>query len=182
LIELSGNLAGTSSGLVTATSNCIVRGRIINRFQGNGAQIEGGSGNRIEGTYIGTDATVTTALANLICGVAIFGASGNNTIGGIMPEHRNIISGNMLHGVQVSLGSLGGNAILRDYIGLDVTGRAVLGNSDLGVYLGAPNDTVGGFIPEARNVISGSGSYDIYVAESSNGRLLASRACFRLAG
>jgi len=170
LIELSGNLAGTSSnGLAITGGNCVIRGLIINRFQGNGVQISGGSGNRIEGNYIGTDQTGTTSLPNTICGVAIFGASGNNTIGGTTPATRNIISGNILNGVQISVGSAGGNRVSGNYIGLNAAGTAVLRNSASGVYIDAPNDTVGGLVAGERNVISGNVSQGIFIGPSGSG-------------
>ena len=55
----------------------------------------------IEGNFIGTDATGTVALPN---GASGFGgivllAGENNTIGGMTPAARNLISGNIGDGV-----------------------------------------------------------------------------------
>lgn len=68
LIELDGTLAGLANGLKITAGNSTVRGLAINRFQYNGIGLESGSGNVIEGNYIGTDSTGTQDLGNGIGG------------------------------------------------------------------------------------------------------------------
>src|SRR5262249_11328817 len=65
IIELSGASAGDfADGLDIAASDCLIKGLIINSFSGAGVVISSqlivdfqANGNRIQGNYIGTDAT-----------------------------------------------------------------------------------------------------------------------------
>jgi parallel beta-helix repeat protein len=111
----------------------------------------GGSGNVIEGNYIGTDITGTQALGNQDGGVGLGGT--NNIVGGTTAAARNIISGNQtgFFGGSVTLGGgATGNLVEGNYIGTDLTGEVALGNGT-GVFFGAAsNNTVSG------NVISGT--------------------------
>ena len=80
-------------GLVITAGGSVVRGMVINRFNGMGIYLSGRGGNVIEGNLIGTDVTGTLALGNLYQGVFIDG-SPLNTIGGTTARARNVISGN----------------------------------------------------------------------------------------
>ena len=63
-IELSGASAGTGAiGLNLSASNSTVQGLVINRFGGDGILV-GGSGNIIQGNYIGTTADGSAAAGN----------------------------------------------------------------------------------------------------------------------
>src|SRR3712207_9101546 len=64
--------------------------------------------SRIEGNYIGTDASCTQDLGNSFKGVRIDGAP-DNTIGGTMSGARNIISGNNGSAVFIGGASATGN-------------------------------------------------------------------------
>src|SRR5262249_39284813 len=58
-IELNGINAGASvNGLTISADNCSIKGLVINRFQGNGIQINSNF-NTIQNCYIGTDLTGT---------------------------------------------------------------------------------------------------------------------------
>ncbi len=82
---------------------------------GGGITIFLGTGNRVEGNFIGTDETGSLDLGNVSVGVTIF-ASPNNTIGGIAPGAGNIIAYNGEAGVWVREGTSTGNAILSNSI------------------------------------------------------------------
>ena len=57
------------------------------------------------------------------------------------------------------------NRVLGNYIGTDVTGTAALGNGADGVLLsGAVNNTIGGTVAGAGNVISGNGRIGVYLS------------------
>jgi hypothetical protein len=132
LIELDGTAAGVGAdGLVITAGASTVRGLVINRFQGKAIALTMGGGNRIEGNYLGTDSSGTTALGNLR-GVSIDG-SANNTVGGTTPASRNIISGNSGNGVYIV--NAGDNMVVGNYIGTDVTGTQALPNHN-GVFIG----------------------------------------------
>src|SRR5262249_21651547 len=84
-------------GLVITGGGSTVRGLVINGFSGNGVTLRGGSGNVLEGNYLGPDVAGTSAVGNADCGLLIDG-SANNRIGGTTSAARNVISGNPGHG------------------------------------------------------------------------------------
>ena len=180
IVELDGSNTGTGSiGLEITGGNSTVRGLVINRFNGSSQssaiELNGSGGNVIEGNYIGTDVTGTTALTNakLISvsypgfGIVIYSSSGN-TIGGTAPGSGNLISGNQ-RGIVIEGASATGNLVQGNYIGTDVTGTVALGNGwwqdyygtvmyfgSYGVFVHASNNTIGGTSAGARNIISGN--------------------------
>jgi CSLREA domain-containing protein len=171
---------GNGNGVYVLAANNTVGGKALgagNVISGNilnGVAIAGHTvtGNRIEGNYIGTDPTGSMALGNaahgvvigvFASGVGIIGAP-DNTIGGTTPGTRNIISGNALNGVEINGATSTGNQVQGNYIGTDVTGTADLGNGFFGVRIsGAFNNTVGGMIISACNVISGNNHDGVHI-------------------
>ncbi len=124
--------------------------------------------NLVQGNYIGTDPTGTVAVANGGSGVYVgpypcddtegpgIEYSTNNTIGGTAPGSGNLISGNVSDGVTIYDYSSAGNVIQGNLIGTDVTGTIDLGNGGAGVGDHGSDNTVGGTVPGARNVLSGN--------------------------
>jgi titin len=114
-----------------------------------------GSGNLIQGNFIGVDATGALASSSFR---GVFVDSRNTTIGGTTPQARNIISGHATDGVIVvgdgrtsTLVQVQGN-----FIGTDPTGTVGVGN-DLGVdVFFAIGTTIGGTGSGTRNIISGN--------------------------
>ena len=93
----------------------LVRGNLISGNVGTGVLIVGSPGtvnNRVEGNFIGTDVTGTTALGNTDDGVFI--SLANNTVGGTTAGAGNVIAFNVGAGVAVSSGN--GNDILSNFI------------------------------------------------------------------
>jgi hypothetical protein len=79
IIELDGSLASSGDeGLTISCGRSTIRGLVINRFGGNGIELTIRDANIIEGNYIGTDVTGTTAIGN---GHGIYVVSGGNRIG-----------------------------------------------------------------------------------------------------
>ena len=115
----------------------------------------------IEGNFIGTDPTGTVAVGN---GAGVIVSTSLNTIGGVTPEARNVISGNHF-GIRFlelefldlqPLTTL--NVVSGNYIGLNAAGNAKLGNV-VGIdFDGGTDHLVGGDQPGTRNVISGNGT------------------------
>ena len=75
-------------------------------------------------------------------------------------------------GVGIELES-NGNVVVGNFIGTDATGTTALGNDDYGVVIGrsnpaASNNTIGGTVPSARNVISANSSGGIGIYGSGN--------------
>lgn len=164
-VEIDGRDAGPVSGLTLAAGGSIVRGLVINRFEGPGISILGPGNNVIEGNYIGTDGRGIADLGNLD-GIHIDN-SPDNTIGGIAVGSRNLISGNGMesrsapredggYGVYISGGGSVRNRVIGNFIGTTANGTGPLGNAVAGVQISnAPGNQIGGLTPESRNVISG---------------------------
>src|SRR6185436_20383658 len=100
IIELDGSLQPDGNGLVISGGDSTVRGLVINSFRFNGIVIDTKGGNRVEGCYIGTDATGTVARANGADGSNV--SVSNKTIGGATAAARNVLSGNKESGIDIS--------------------------------------------------------------------------------
>jgi CSLREA domain-containing protein len=155
MLELNGTNAGAGTdGLTITAGSSTVRGLVINHFAGDGIELATSGSNAIEGNYIGTDVTGATDAGNAMAGVRISGSS-NNSIGGVTPMTRNLISGNSSYAVWISGGSATGNQIRGNILGTSAAGTAKLPNL-AGVLITGGNNTVGGTSAEARNIISGN--------------------------
>jgi titin len=111
-----------------------------------------GNANLIQGNYIGTDKSGTSAVSN---GTGIFGGL-NSMIGGLTTTlgtgAGNLISGNTGYAID-RLSNL--NLVAGNLIGTTPSGLAALGNQ-FGIHINGNNNTIGGITPEARNIISGN--------------------------
>jgi titin len=130
--------------------------------------------NKVIGNYVGTNAEGTLPLPNGRFGVAASLGAKDNLIGGTTANERNVLSGNGYSGVQLQDAGTTGNAVLGNYIGIDATGTAALGNETLGVavFLGSTNNTVGGTMPGSRNVVSGNGKDGIGFWSASGNQIV----------
>jgi hypothetical protein len=133
-------------------------GNVIASY-GSGVEIYG-SGNVVQGNFIGTNAAGTAALGNAT-GVLLSNnnlTGNNNTIGGSAPGAGNLISGNSGDGIRLSPGS--GNLIQGNFIGTDVKGTGDLGNAGYGISMSvnSSNNTIGGTIAGQGNIIAFNGS------------------------
>jgi hypothetical protein len=169
---IAGNYIGTdyigsldqgngASGIYITTSSNVIGGtlpaarNVISGNNNHGIFIDGvgATGNQIQGNYIGTVADGNADLGNSQNGVWIKSGS-NNTVGGTATGARNVISGNSDNGVRISDGGTN-NPVAGNYIGLDVTGTAAIGNTSSGIeIMNSPTNPVGGTSLAARNVIS----------------------------
>ncbi|MCH8063946.1 MAG: S8 family serine peptidase, partial [Chloroflexi bacterium] len=91
---------------------------------------------------------------------------GDSTVRGLVINRFNSEFGN-----NILLRSQGGNVIEGNFLGTDVTGTVGLGsvglaNGGSGVYIGSPNNLIGGTSAAARNVISGN-RFGVRHAEST---------------
>ncbi len=122
------------------------------------------NGNLIQGNFVGTDRTGTTALG---FSTAVFLSSGaiNTQVGGLTATPGtppgNVISGSRAGGGSGS-GIVIGNGVSNNFvqgnlIGTDATGTQPLGNGLDGIQISGTNNTIGGTDPMARNVISANG-------------------------
>ena len=184
-----GNGIAISGG---ATSNSIGNGlaggrNIISGNSSAGISIAGigTNSNVVFGNYIGTDATGTQALGNgtvgvpaVSQGILIFNGPQNNYIGtngdGVNDANEgNLISGNLSDGVKIQAAN--NNVVAGNFIGVDATGTAALGNGRYGVFIlqGSTGNRIGTNADGQsdtleRNIISGNGSSGILLDQSSS--------------
>lgn len=171
-VDATGTVAigNTGSGLnfFGTANNNQVRANVISGNGLNGLVLGGSTHtNTIEDNLIGTNATGTAAIGNTASGIRI---GGNNNL-----IQDNTISGNLQHGVHLTGSGAFNNVLLRNYIGVNSTGSAALGNQIQGIQIngGANNNRIGnslGIDFSDRNVISGNGANGILItgATSSN--------------
>jgi parallel beta-helix repeat protein len=140
-----------------------IRGLVLNRQPGGTTAIYLGSngGNTIAGNFIGTDVSGTLNRAN---NQGIQVSSDGNTIGGVTPAARNVISNNVT-GVEIDGNN---NVVAGNLIGLDRRGLNNLQSFSSGVYVKTgTGNMIGGTAAAARNVIVAR-SYGIRIFSDSN--------------
>ncbi|HEX7576840.1 MAG TPA: M12 family metallopeptidase, partial [Verrucomicrobiae bacterium] len=127
---------------------------------GYGIAMGGVNGNVIQGNLVGTDFSGTTALANGFAGVAMWGGSTDNLVGGVSAGTGNVISGNGTYGVYIADAGTTGNLVQGNTIGADSTGTNALGNAFANIVLqsGASANFIGGAGAGAANIIAFSGT------------------------
>ena len=106
-------------------------------------------------------------------GIVIHSAS--NTIGGIPAStNRNVLSGNVSHGVFITFGG-GFNTLSGNLVGTDPTGTSAMPNGPFGATAGifilsSSNNTIGGTQGAAtRNIISGNNGNGVTISGASGG-------------
>ncbi len=145
LVETPDNTIGGT----TAGARNVVSGNNL-----NGIVISGPTAcrNVVQGNYVGPNSDGSPGLGNQT-GISIWQAP-QNTIGGTIPGAGNVSSGNF-GGICISGTAAHGNVVQGNFVGTDVTGASGVGQQYGGVCLtNAPNNTIGGTDPGARNVIS----------------------------
>jgi hypothetical protein len=149
----------------------IVERNIISGNEAHGINFfgSGSSGNRVEGNYIGIDITGTIDFGNAQDGVRFDGAP-DNFVGGLTASPGtppgNIISGNDRFGVFIVNTGAFGNQLKGNLIGTDALGTVAIGNSNSTVLITrSSNNTIGGIIDSARNVISGNHGPGVRIKE-----------------
>ena len=174
LVELDGSeRGGTYFGfsLMSGSNDSTIKGLAVNSFDNSDALHIESENTKIQGNFIGTNISATSAKPN---GVGLNGTGGssfgeNALIGGLSPEDRNIISGNSVGTTATGSYPSNGWIIQGNYIGLGANGVTQIGNSsppplgpgalsigrNSGVVVGGPQ--VG-----ATNVISGNKSFGIF--------------------
>ena len=172
-VEIRGFTTSFTYGLELNSANNTVKGLIINGFSGTlsaGIMITGASatGNTVTGNYLGTDYSSTAAVANYI-GVAIGAGAQSNTVGGTSVAERNVISGNSTYGSEIKDSGTDLNVVKGNYIGTDRLGTTAVANGTGAIiWAGAANNTIGGNAVGEGNVISGSTSNGLIIANSGS--------------
>lgn len=162
------NLTPTdNSALIVAANDSTVRGLIFDKaalavdsgLPGVAAIAVEGTNDRVEGNFLGTNATGTGYASNLP-GTGVTVAGTGDTVGGLDPAARNLIAAAGAYGAVEILGSQ--NVVEGNFIGTDATGTIALASGNNGGTAGvalessASNNTVGGTAAGAGNVISGN--------------------------
>ena len=132
-VVLSGANLGNPAILISGTgAGSTVRGLVINGGFGEAFLSDFSDGDTLAGCFIGTDVSGTAAVPN---GQAVHAVLAPNfRVGGPSPADRNLISGNSVSGITVSISA--DTLIEGNLIGTDITGAARLGNNADGIFVG----------------------------------------------
>ncbi len=166
-------LANGSNGVEVQSINNTIGGTIYNdrNFlsgnKGDGLILDSAaSSNQVLGNFIGLGLNGTTSLGNSSNGVEVQSIS--NTIGGTASGAGNVLSGNSTDGLVLD-SSATGNVVLGNYVGTDYTGKFPAGNGLDGIGVSGNNNTLGGTVSAARNIISGNTNSGIVIAGGVTG-------------
>jgi titin len=129
---------------------------------------QGANGNVIQGDFLGTDLTSTLAEPNGFGGAVVAAGAAGNFF------YSNVMSDNAVYGLVLSDPGTVGNTAAGNLIGVGKTGVAMAnGFGGVGFGNGASNNTLGGAVPGAANVISSNGYDGVYVGGAgTTGNLL----------
>lgn len=155
LIEINGNNRNNLTVLRLAAGESTVRGLALYGWRVSGIHVVTNGNSVVEGCFIGTDASGTNTPS--ASGEAIFidNTSGNR-IGGTTPGQRNLIArGGGTARILIAGPGASNNVVAGNFIGTDRAGTTLLGSVDL-IISNAPNNLIGGLVPEARNLIGGT--------------------------
>jgi len=164
-VECPGNIIG---------GNVLRSGNVIS---GNGSGMlmfgDAASNNVVSGNVIGLAASGASALPNLGSGIGI-AAAPRNTVGGVGPFDRNVISGNNASGAYINGAGASGNRFFGNWIGMDASGSNAVGNAGGGIYIyGAASSVIGSAATGAGNTIGGNMKVGLSVGDSgANGTLV----------
>jgi hypothetical protein len=158
----------TIGGTVPAARNVIVSTIFLS-----------GTGNVVEGNYIGTDITGTIALGLNGVAVGVDLTGGSNTIGGTAPGAGNLISGTQCIGIFIHGAAAAGNVVEGNLIGTDASGAAPLGNgfgfnpsnyvlAGVTISQGASGNTIGGTAAGAGNTIAFNAGAGVAVVDNNS--------------
>ncbi|EHR72505.1 hypothetical protein BurJ1DRAFT_3700 [Burkholderiales bacterium JOSHI_001] len=168
---VTGNLIGTDGD---GSNDAAERNVIAANVTGVALVNSEVSGNTVAGNYIGTDASGTLDRGNSSAGVLLQGGANGNTVGGSLAVQRNLISGNGQDGIRVVDEASDGNLLRGNWVGVNATGTATLGNDGDGIFInaGADNTVVGGSGAAEGNWVAGNGIVGIEVDGASTGTVI----------
>ncbi|MBC7899904.1 MAG: carboxypeptidase regulatory-like domain-containing protein, partial [Saprospiraceae bacterium] len=128
-VRANGTGGGNYFGVNLSSTNNIVGGPAENRnaISGNTFGVLAlTQNNTVEGNFIGTSASGTTAIGNLF-GISLL--TNNTTI------RNNVVSGNSAIGIHLPTGATNNNLIENNLIGLDASGVNPIANGAEGIYI-----------------------------------------------
>ncbi|MEZ5729479.1 MAG: hypothetical protein R3E48_16705 [Burkholderiaceae bacterium] len=168
-IQVAGGSSSNTVGGTTAAAANIVAG---NAFAG--IELNSGSGNVVQGNYVGTNPAGAAALGNGNAGIFLINGTSSNTIGGSVAGARNYVSGNQ-NGILVQGTGTTNNVIQANYVGTTPDGLSALANTFDGIRIdsGATSNTIGGSVAGMGNVVSGNGQEGIEIGgEASDNNVI----------
>lgn len=158
-IAISGGFNGGVLQVSSTAEFCELIGLCIYHSSTHGISVSGDHCT-IRSCYIGTDLTGRLARPNAGDGINANNAD-SLTIGGIDPKDRNIVAGNLGHGIYVYFG--GGITITNLLCGLGTDGSTSIPNGGYGVYVTTCGEVaIGTAGVPVKTVVSGNASYGIY--------------------
>lgn len=163
-----GGVSVVNSDHVAIGGTATGAGNLISGNGGSGIELFGSGSTQCQilGNLIGTDVTGLACAANAL-GISIAGGASNNDIGTASPGARNIISCNLLEGINIDNATSQSNRVVNNYIGTDLSGTQDLGNAAFGIYVSYAQGTViGGTSQLEGNIISGNDIYGLYIWEA----------------
>ena len=168
-VVISGGAFGNFIGGTDAETRNLISGNDVDDGIGVLIRDAGTTGNVVEGNYIGTEPAGNDFISNNVGVVITLGAFGN-VIGGLALEARNVISGNLDVGVEISGTGTMGNLIEGNYIGTDGAGGIGLPGlpnlSGVRIDSGASENVIGGTEAGAGNLISGNINNAITISDT----------------
>ena len=168
----TGAIANTFAGVyvLNGASNNSIVANVISGNVGEGLRLAGTgtSGNNLFGNRIGTIPDGNSALGNGFAGVTLFGGTTSNQVGGVLPEQRNILSGNGTVGLVFGDAGTSNNLAYGNYIGTNPAGTGAVPNGFAGVYMtGGSSANHLGDGPGTGNLISANNSVGVFVADAA---------------
>jgi hypothetical protein len=159
-VSVNSGATGNFIGGVTSGAGNVISGNTLVGVSITNAA----AGNFVQGNFIGTNAAGSGPVANGSNGVGIDTGAVNNFIGGTAGNTRNVISGNLTHGIEIKDAASTGNLVQGNLIGTNASGTVPLSNAFAGVHISnAAGNTIGGTSVQARNVISGNSAQGVSI-------------------
>ncbi len=162
--------------LLNSDSATVLRGLVINGYRDAQVFLSGDGAHRIEGCYLGTD--VTGSSAALLSGTQrisngiIFAGNGSYVVGGTAAGERNLLSG-LNFAMSTSGNALASVRIQGNLIGTNAAGTSVIGNTVGLLSFRFGNTLIGGADPDARNVLSGHSAQVMLFRTTGNAGVFA---------
>jgi CSLREA domain-containing protein len=120
-VHISGGASGNVVGGASPADRNVLSG---NANHGVGLYNEGTNANVVVGNLVGLNAAGTGRLRNLGHGIDINTGASDNVVGGTASEERNVVSGNVHEGVEISHTTTTlRNRVIGNFIGTDPTGE-----------------------------------------------------------
>ena len=152
----------TIGGSAAGTRN-VISGTVDYGISLSGA---GTTGNIIQGNWIGLNAAGDAAYGNFtdVAGISLSLGAHDNTIGGTTPAARNVIAGVSGNGIALEDEGTSNNVIQGNYLGVNALGTAAVGiHGDDIFMIDATNNTIGGTVAGAGNVLSGADRHGLTI-------------------